>query len=141
MRSSDDMIMAIIRNGSGQYSGEIDYTYGYDKVNNLNNEDLRDVRQMLLNLVNQCDERLFKRGLKTSLSYRVSRIIDLKYFPVFKKNYHMWPISISWFKPWNNPPYITTHGWQTGWKNGERIYGWTLHLGRLKIKFGKDTTK
>jgi hypothetical protein len=60
------------------------------------------------------------------------------------KRYLNWPVSLhfqtrlgawrSWFK---------THGWQVGWDGIEqRVYGWTLHLGPLKVCFGsKDWAK
>jgi len=79
------------------------------------------------------------------------KIIDLKYFPPLRKgNYLFYPISISWGAhhfsdgEWKRMKgstgahaFICCHGWQVGWKNGQRVYGWTLHIGMLKIMFGR----
>lgn len=77
----------------------------------------------------------------------------IKYFLKYRKErhrYQFWPIRIKllpdtgWSKGW-----FIAHGWQTGdervsvEKTGygmipgfRKVFGWTLHFGRLKIIFG-----
>lgn len=61
------------------------------------------------------------------------------------KRYIYWPINLAWRKPllkgkWS--PWFKTHGWQVGWDGiGMGVFGWTLHLGRLKIMFGSPNFK
>lgn len=66
--------------------------------------------------------------------------------------WQLWPIRLGWAAPligWS--PWFRTHGWQTGSEptpNGStafgmapgfrKVFGQTLHLGRLKVKFGRD---
>lgn len=62
----------------------------------------------------------------------------------------MRPIRLSWADPLS-ACWFKTHGWQVGCEacslaetsfgcmpGWRRVYGWTFHLGRLKIKFGDD---
>lgn len=65
--------------------------------------------------------------------------------------YQRRPISIRWGHEQSKARWFTTHGWQTGAERvsvpltgdgnvlGYRnVFGWTLHLGRLKICFGRQ---
>jgi hypothetical protein len=140
--SRDETIMALVRNGGGQYSGEMDYSIQSAKFDALNLADLESSRALLLELVQKVEENIEKRGGKTSLRYRIWKVVDLRYFPAFKKNYKMWPISFSYGTGYGmkkTPPLICAHGWQVGYKNGKAVYGWTLHIGEFKIKFGKTS--
>ena len=86
------------------------------------------------------------------------KLIDLKYFPLLRTLkrdglYQYFPIRVGWgahrILPdgsserikgrWGTHAFLCCHGWQTDWKNGKRVYGWTLHIGMLKIMFGGKT--
>lgn len=137
---TDNNIMAIGRNRSGMYSGELDYTIYSSQFEKLEDKEVGEVARLLESLTTKCYDKMFMSGIKTPLWYRMRRWADLRHFPMFKEEYRNWPISFAWCKTFKvvSPPYISTHGWQIGWKDYNRIYGWTLHIGRLKIKFGKQ---
>jgi hypothetical protein len=69
-------------------------------------------------------------------------VIDTSFLPIGDEYhiYRYWPIRLDWARNTCHA-FLCAHGWQTGWKCGARIYGWTLHIGALKIKFGKDLKK
>lgn len=51
------------------------------------------------------------------------------------KRYLYWPIFLRWNKI--SHKFITWHGWQLGYEGLEqKVFGWTLHVGPLKICFG-----
>lgn len=55
--------------------------------------------------------------------------------------YYRWPIRLKWgARP--SSQWFSWHGWQLGsdrlWR---RTFGWTFHLGRLKVMFGPDWRK
>lgn len=76
----------------------------------------------------------------------------LKRFDDEGNRWQLWPIRLAWVRPlgrWSS--WFVTHGWQTGTEpTGDgstafglmpglrKVFGQTLHLGRLKVKFGKD---
>lgn len=141
----ENIILQIGTNTSGMDAGEIDYSFRLYNLERATTEDQKRVRNMLHEHIIRCDKILQAKGEKTSLYFKIWRIIDLKYFPAFKKNYSMWPIKLGWKKQikwkFGDQPFITAHGWQNGWNNGARVYGWTLHIGNLLIKFGRSTRK
>jgi hypothetical protein len=52
--------------------------------------------------------------------------------------YYRWPIRLKWSaRP--SSQWFSWHGWEIGrdrlWRT---CYGWTFHLGRLKVMFGPD---
>ena len=62
----------------------------------------------------------------------------------------MWPIRLTWAEQLS-ACWFKTHGWQVGSEKCSRaetgrgampgwrsVYGWTFHLGRLKVKFGSE---
>lgn len=52
------------------------------------------------------------------------------------KRYLYWPIAIHWQRKASHK-FINWHGWQLGYeKIQQRVFGWTLHIGALKICFG-----
>lgn len=69
--------------------------------------------------------------------------------------WQLWPIRLGWARPligWSS--WFATHGWQTGSElTGDgstaygmmpgyrKVFGQTLHLGRLKLKFGRELSK
>jgi len=56
------------------------------------------------------------------------------------QRYLLWPVRFSWGRPWTRP--FTTHGWEVQADGFEqRVYGWTLHFGKLKVLFGKDARR
>lgn len=61
------------------------------------------------------------------------------------KRYLFWPIKLKWAKPLRKDMrslWFKKHGWQVGWDGmGMGVFGWTLHLGRLKICFGSKDFK
>lgn len=60
------------------------------------------------------------------------------------KRYLMWPIKLKWVKPLpnQNSKWFKKHGWQVGFDGfAMSVYGWTYHLGRLKICFGSKDFK
>ncbi len=55
------------------------------------------------------------------------------------KRYLYWPIRIKVGGYWN---WFKRHGWEVGADGvGLPVYGWTLHLGKLKICFGNEKFK
>lgn len=51
------------------------------------------------------------------------------------KRYLYWPIFLRWGM--TSHKFITWHGWQVGYEGLEqKVFGWTLHVGALKICFG-----
>jgi len=53
--------------------------------------------------------------------------------------YLWWPIRLRWSGPFpgQRSPWFTWHGFEVGAVGVERlVYGWTFHLGRLKVIFG-----
>ena len=125
------------RNETGQYNGELDYSISH-QVWNADLPDLYEMKTLLLNLVEKTEDYISEKNGKTSPTYKLRKIIDLRYFPLFKKNYRVFPVKFGWKNHKGSRSFIQVHGWQTGWENGERIYGWTLHLGKLLIYFGKS---
>lgn len=67
---ADYQLAAVVINGSGQYSGEIDYIYdinylgGLGKKGKLSAKDLMQVRKRLVELTEKVDEQLQLRFLK-----------------------------------------------------------------------------
>ncbi|GIN22519.1 hypothetical protein J1TS3_36530 [Siminovitchia fordii] len=61
------------------------------------------------------------------------------------KRYLYWPIKIKWSKPISKSirsKWFHKHGWQVGWDGfAMGVFGWTYHLGRLKICFGNENFK
>lgn len=54
-----------------------------------------------------------------------------------KKIYRYWPIRLIWSPYVFTGDWFSRHGWELGSNSrGQHIYGWTLHLGRLKVCFG-----
>lgn len=54
------------------------------------------------------------------------------------KRYLYWPIFLRWQR--GGSKWITWHGWQLGYEGLEqKVFGWTLHLGALKVCFGAAT--
>lgn len=62
----------------------------------------------------------------------------------------MWPISLRWSTKNANSGWFKVHGWQVGAEHVDKsqtsfgmvpgrraLYGWTFHLGRLKVLFGR----
>ncbi len=122
---------------SGIDAGEIGYSLRPYNLEKLNDEDLRSVITMTDDHALKFEEELKKRGHGTSLRYKLRKFIDIRYFPAFKKNYSMFPVRLGWVKG-SSHAFIAAHGWQNGWTKGKRHYGWTLHMGSLKIKFGNS---
>lgn len=141
----EKFILKIGTNTSGMDAGEVDYAFFPFNLEKTKTEDQKRVRNMLHEHIIRCDKILHEKGEKTSFYFKVWRIIDLNYFPAFKKNYSMWPIRIKWKKEikwkFGEQPMITAHGWQNGWNNGARLYGWTFHIGNLLIIFGRSERK
>ena len=67
-----------------------------------------------------------------------------------KSRWMLWPVRIKWSAASANC-WFTTHGWQTGTERVpvektcdgcipgfRRVFGWTFHLGRVKVCFGRD---
>jgi hypothetical protein len=59
--------------------------------------------------------------------------------------WHYWPISIGWCRGSCNA-FICWHGWPMDgtsmWPNAiGKDHGWTMHLGALKVYFGKRNRK
>lgn len=53
-----------------------------------------------------------------------------------RSRYLWWPIRLGWCP--ESSTWFTAHGWQVGWDGIEqRVFGRTLHLGPLKVVFGK----
>jgi hypothetical protein len=54
------------------------------------------------------------------------------------KRFEMWPIHVEFASDkytWRS--WFTWHGWEVGADGlGKLVYGWTFHLGPLKIMFG-----
>ena len=56
-----------------------------------------------------------------------------------RERFLWWPIRLHWARGPAARTWFKTHGWQVGWDGIEqRVYGRTVHLGPLKILFGKD---
>lgn len=54
------------------------------------------------------------------------------------KRYLYWPIRFGW-REFGPIGFIDWHGWEVGYyRPSIRLFGWTLHIGRLLIKFGKS---
>lgn len=54
------------------------------------------------------------------------------------KRYLYWPIFLRWGS--RSHKFITWHGWSVGYEGLEqKVFGWTLHVGPLKICFGSVT--
>jgi hypothetical protein len=55
--------------------------------------------------------------------------------------YCRWPIRLKWGAGMSSA-WFSWHGWEIGtdrlWR---RVFGWTFHLGRLKVIFGPDWRK
>ena len=52
------------------------------------------------------------------------------------KRYLYWPIFLRWNRLGSHK-FITWHGWSVGYEGLEqKVFGWTLHIGALKICFG-----
>lgn len=52
------------------------------------------------------------------------------------KRYLYWPIYLRWQRR-AATKFITWHGWSVGYEAMEqKVFGWTLHIGPLKICFG-----
>lgn len=52
------------------------------------------------------------------------------------KRYLYWPIFLRWQRKGSHK-FITWHGWSVGYEGLEqKVFGWTLHVGALKICFG-----
>lgn len=52
------------------------------------------------------------------------------------KRYLYWPIFLRWQRKATHK-FINWHGWQIGYEGLEqKVFGWTLHIGALKICFG-----
>lgn len=139
----DDIILEIGTNTSGIDCGEVDYAFRPYNLEKLKPEDIKRVRNMLFEHIIRCDKLLVDIEIKTSFVFKVWRLIDLRYFPIFKKNYSMFPIRVKLKKrlkwKFGDQPMITAHGWQNGWCDGKRHYGWTLHLGNLLVIFGRKS--
>jgi hypothetical protein len=67
--------------------------------------------------------------------------------PLHSKRYIYWPIRFKWVskkvtgKYWKYN-WFNRHGWQVGWDDiAMGVFGWTYHLGRLKICFGNENFK
>jgi len=62
---------------------------------------------------------------------------------VNKHTYLYWPIRLQWKSAAKHDSRLLSwfawHGWQVGWKEpAHGLFGWTFHLGRLIVLFGKD---
>lgn len=56
-----------------------------------------------------------------------------------RSTYQFWPIRVQWAANDGMRCWFTWHGWQVGWvEPAHGLFGWTFHLGRLLILFGKD---
>lgn len=52
------------------------------------------------------------------------------------KRYLYWPVFLRWNRLGSHK-FITWHGWSVGYEGLEqKVFGWTLHIGPLKICFG-----
>lgn len=52
------------------------------------------------------------------------------------KRYMYWPVAIRWQRKASHK-WINWHGWQIAYEGIEqKVFGWTLHLGALKVCFG-----
>jgi hypothetical protein len=52
------------------------------------------------------------------------------------KRYLYWPVFLRWQRNGSHR-FITWHGWSVGYEGLEQgVFGWTLHIGPLKICFG-----
>ena len=53
--------------------------------------------------------------------------------------YLYWPVFLRWQRKASHK-LITWHGWQLGYEGLEqKVFGWTLHIGPLKVCFGAVT--
>lgn len=58
-----------------------------------------------------------------------------------RDRYVYWPIRLGWrWREYRSGPWrwrLNRHGWQIGWDGPDaRVFGWTLHVGPLLVKFG-----
>lgn len=134
--SMNDVIFEIGTYDSGIDCGDVGYSFRPLNLEKLCDDDLARVVRMIDEHRLTVQRERKRRGIQTSIYYKYREIIDLRYFPLFKKGYSMAPISFGWSRR-SSHSFICAHGWQNGYLDGKRLYGWTLHIGALKIKFGK----
>jgi hypothetical protein len=84
------------------------------------------------------DERIGLFATKQTLDGRVHICTTCDYEWPVADVYARWPIRLKWGAP-RSSAWFTSHGWQLGtdhlWR---RVFGWTFHLGRLKVCFGRS---
>ncbi|WP_417447215.1 hypothetical protein [Kangiella sp.] len=128
-------------NESGIDEGEMDFSTG-SNLFNASLENRIEIKRIFERLSFENEEKIAKLGGKTSFTFKVRKLVNIKgiYKSVTRKDHVMWPISFKWSEyssAFARTSFISAHGWQIGWKNGKRLYGWTLGIGRLLILFGK----
>lgn len=71
----------------------------------------------------------------------MKKLFDFRFLPKLNGQYQFWPVAIGYYEGLDengSSAIFTAHGWQNGWTDkGKRIYGWTLHIYKLKIFFGR----
>jgi hypothetical protein len=114
---------------SGYGAGEIDFSIRPYIIEKLHDTDVKDLKSTLYYFNRVMVGYVYKRlyGKKKRWLYGQHVFMILKN----PRKFLYWPIRFGWaFFPWTN--FLDCHGWQEGKK-----YGWTFHIGRFQIRFGK----
>jgi len=134
----EDHFGEIGRKRSGVGCGEIDFSIRPYNISKLSEVDLRDLERTFSRFSRRVNDYIYEARHGKS-KYR---FFDFGFFThMFSKDndgeYNLWPIKFK-LKDGSikSDIFFQGHGFQVGWNNSKRVYGWTIHFGRFLIVIG-----
>lgn len=121
---------------SGVGSGDIDYSINPSKIQDLSKNGLEDLKNTLDEFYRVMSDCIYESKYNKP-RYRFVDLGFFKYMIKSKDSFNLWPIKFKISKNLlGSKTFFQGHGFETGYENGKRTLGWTIHLGRLKVIIG-----